>query len=188
MSTLVLVRHSKPEIEPDRPASAWKLSEVGRRRSGLLAAGLRDFSPAAVWSSEEPKAVETAEIVAAALGVPARTADGLEEHHRDGVPYFDTEAEFEAAVEQLFEKPGELVLGAETAEQALARFSAAIDRVVDADQDNIVVTHGTVMTLYVASVAGVEPKRLWRRLDTPSFVVLDLPDLDVHRVVESVTV
>ena len=165
MRRLVLVRHSQPEIEPNRPASAWKLSEVGRRRAELLAARLRDFSPAAVWASKEPKAVETAEIVAATFGVPVRTADGLEEHHRDGVPYFPTEEEFEAAVEQLFDKPDELVLGTETADQALRRFTAAIDRIVVAGHaDNIVVTHGTVMTLYAASVAGVEPAGLWRRL------------------------
>ena len=188
MSRLVLVRHSKPEIEPDRPASAWKLDEVGRRRSELLAARLRDFSPAVVWSSKEPKAVETAEFVSAALAVPAQTADGLEEHHRDGVPYFDTQSEFEAAVEQLFDEPDRLVLGTETAEQALRRFTAAIDRVIEVGHaDNIVVTHGTVMTLYLAAVGGVEPKRLWRRLGLPSFVVLGLPDLDVHCVVESVT-
>ncbi len=53
--------------------------------------------------------------------------------------------------------------------------------------DNIVVTHGTVMTLYAAGVAGVEPKRLWRRLGTPSFVVLGLPDPHVSCVVERVT-
>ena len=53
--------------------------------------------------------------------------------------------------------------------------------------DNVVVTHGTVMTLYAAALAGVEPKRLWRRLGTPSFVVLGLPDLDVRCVVERVT-
>ena len=130
-----------------------------------------------IWSSEEPKAVQTAEIVAGAFGVPVRTADGLEEHHRDGVPYFPTQDEFEAAVEQLFEKPDQLVLGTETAEQSLARFTAAIDKVIEAGQaDNVVVTHGTVMTLYAAALAGVEPKRLWRRLATPSFVVLGLPD------------
>ena len=79
-------------------------------------------------------------------------------------------------------------MGTETAEQALTRFTAAIDRVIEAGQaDNIVVTHGTVMTLYAASVAGVEPKRLWRRLGLPSFVVLGLPDLDVRSVVERVT-
>ena len=60
------------------------------------------------------------------------TADGLEEHHRDGVPYFGTQSEFEAAVEQLFEMPDELVLGTETAEQARVRFAAAIDRVIEA--------------------------------------------------------
>ena len=80
------------------------------------------------------------------------------------------------------------MLGTETAEQSLARFSAAIDKVIEAGQaDNVVVTHGTVMTLYAAGVGGVEPKRLWRRLGTPSFVVLGLPDLDVRCVVERVT-
>ena len=169
MSRLVLVRHSRPGIEPDRPASSWRLNDVGRRRAGLLAARVRDLSPAVVWSSREPKAVETAEVVAVAFGVPVRTTDGLEEHHRDNVPYFPTVEEFEAAVGRLFEQPGELVLGTETADQALRRFTAAIDRVIEAGQaDTVVVTHGTVMTLYVASVAGVEPVGLWRRLDTPS--------------------
>ena len=81
------------------------------------------------------------------------------------------------------------MLGTETAEQSLARFTAAIDKVIEAagQVDNVVVTHGTVMTLYAAGVGGVEPKRLWRRLGTPSFVVLGLPDLDVRCVVERVT-
>ncbi len=185
----MLVRHSRPDIEPGRPASAWRLNDVGRRRAELLAARLRDVSPAVVWSSREPKAVETAEIVAEAFGVPVRTADGLEEHHRDGVPYFPTREEFGAAVGRLFERPGERVLGTETAEQALGRFTAAIDAIIETGEaDNIVVTHGTVMSLYAASVAGVDSIGLWRRLDTPSFVVLDLPGMDVRCVVESVTV
>ena len=104
------------------------------------------------------------------------------------MPYFPTQDEFEAAVEQLFEKPDQLVLGTETAEQALGRFSATIDKVIEAGQtDNVVVTHGTVMTLYAAGVARVEPTGLWRRLGTPSFVVLGLPDMRVRSVVERVT-
>ena len=43
---LVLVRHSKPEIERDKPASNWRLGEVGRWRSELLADRLRIFNPA----------------------------------------------------------------------------------------------------------------------------------------------
>lgn len=189
MNRLVLVRHSQPEIEPEKPASSWRLGEIGRRGAELLADRLGDFSPAVVWSSREPKAVETAEIVAAAFGVPVRIADGLEEHHRDDVPYFPAEEEFEVAVERLFARPDKLVLGTETANQALRRFTAAIDRIIEAGQaDNIVVTHGTVVALYAASVAGVEPTGLWRRLDTPSFVVLGLPGLGVRFVVKDVTV
>ena len=184
----MLVRHSKPEIEPDKPASDWRLDDAGRHRSELLADRLRDFNAGVVWSSREPKAIETAEIVAGALGVTVRTADGLEEHHRRDVPYFPTRDEFESKVEELFCKPDQLVLGDETAEQALSRFAAAIDGVIDAGHmDTIVVTHGTVMTLYVASVAGVRPMPFWRRLETPSFVVLALPSIRIQSIVESVT-
>ena len=100
MRRLVLVRHSKPEIEPDKPASEWRLDDAGRHRSKLLAGTLCGFNADVVWSSKEPKAVETAEIVADALGVPVRTTDGLEEHHRIGVPYFPSRNELESAVEQ----------------------------------------------------------------------------------------
>ena len=173
---LVLIRHSVPEIERDRPASAWRLGETGRQRSELLASRLRDFRPEVVWSSREPKAVETAEIVAGALGVPVQVADGLEEHRRDGVPFYSTREEFEAAVERFFCNPDQLVLGTETAAQARDRMADAIDRVVDAgERDSVVVTHGTVMTLYVAHVTGVRPMDFWHRLGLPSYVVLEVP-------------
>ena len=115
MRRLVLVKHSMPEIEPDRPASTWRLGEIGRQRSELLASSLSSFNPEVIWSSTEPKAVESAEIVATSFGVPVQTAVGLEEHHRDGVPLYPRRDDFEAAVEQFFCKPDQLVLGTETA-------------------------------------------------------------------------
>ena len=176
-----------PEIEPDRPASAWRLGEIGRQRSELLASSLRSFNPEVIWSSTEPKAVETVEIVARAFGVPVQIAVGLEEHHRSGVPFYPTRDEFEAAVEKFFCSPDQLVLGTETAQQARDRMAAAIDDVIDAGQaDSIVVTHGTVITLYVASVAGVRPMAFWHRLGLPSYVVLTLPDMHILSTVASV--
>ncbi len=78
------------------------------------------------------------------------------------------------------------MLGSETAEQARDRMSAAIDDIVESGQrDSIVVTHGTVMTLYVAGVASVNPMRFWRRLGLPSYVVLGLPDNDILQTVET---
>ena len=187
MRSLVLVKYLMPEIEFDRLASAWTLGEIGRRQSELLATQLCGFNPSVVWCRKEPKAVETAEIVAGAFGIPVHIAVGLEEHHRDDVPFFPTQEEFEAAVESFFCKPDQLVLGTETAEQTLGRITAAIDNVIEAEQtDTVVITHATVMTLYLASVAGVRRMYFWRRLGLPSFVVLTLPEMQMHTIVESV--
>ncbi len=156
MRRLVLVKHSMPEIERDKPASAWKLGDVGRCRAKLLSSSLEEFSPAVIWSSREPKAVETAEIVAKAFDVPVEVGDGLEEHHRDNVPFWDEREAFESAVERSLTDPDRLVFGAETANQARDRFTAALHRVIGVGHtDSVVVTHGTVMTLYVAGEAGV---------------------------------
>ena len=188
MRRFVLVKHSMPEIEPDKPASDWKLSEVGRRHSELLASKLKEYSPDVIWSSREPKAIETAEIVADEFGVPVKIADGLEEHHRENVPFLSSKEEFEGAIERFFLCPDRLVLGRETANQARDRFAAAIDEVIDAGQaDSIVVTHGTVVTLYLASVAGVRRMDFWRRLGLPSYVVLTMPDMSIRSIVDDVT-
>ena len=103
------------------------------------------------------------------------------------MPYFPTREEFEEAIEQFFNRPDQLVLGTETAAQSLNRFTAAVDRVVgQGHTESIVVTHGTVMTLYVASVTDVRPICLWRKLGLPSYVGLRLPDMQRYTVVESV--
>ena len=189
MRRLVLVKHSMPDIDPDRPASAWGLSDIGRRRSETLASRLMDFAPEVIWSSREPKAVETADIVSGAFEVPVEVAAGLEERHRDNVPYLPSVDEFDNSIEQLFDNPDELVLGTETARQALYRLTAAINDVIETGQkDSIVVTHGTVISLFVAKVAGVRPICLWRRLGVPSYVVLAIPSMDIRSIVESTIV
>ena len=187
MRKLVLVKHSMPEIERDKPASTWRLGDVGRRRAGVLAARLRSFSTDVIWSSPEPKAVETADILAATFGVPVRQSDGLEEHHRDNVPFLP-KRDFQSTVEAFFHHPDQLVLGSETAKQACERFTASIEDVIKTGQkDNIVVTHGTVISLFAASVAKVHPIDLWHQLGLPSFVVLTLPSMNVQATVGSVT-
>ena len=184
MRTLVLVRHSQPEIEPDIPAANWKLSELGRRRAESLAAGLRHYRANAVWCSREPKAKETAQIIGRVLGVPLRVQDGLEEHHRRNVPFLHSKQEFEQAVEEFFCQPSRLVLGSETANQACDRVTEAIESVLEGDsKDAIVVTHGTVMALYLAHVANVEPVSCWRGLKTPCFVEVEIPRMHVGPIV-----
>ena len=149
-----------------------------------MAARLRGYRANLIWCSREPKAVETAEIVGSALGVPIRVEAGLEEHHRRNVPFFPTTQEFEQAVEAFFSQPSRLVLGTETASQACDRFTAAIEAVLEMDsRDAIVITHGTVMSLYLARVADAEPMSFWRELQTPCFVEVEIPQMRVGPIV-----
>lgn len=170
MGRLVLVKHSLVDPVPGRPARTWELSAEGRRRALALAARLRDLAPRRIASSVEPKAVETAEIVGGHLGVPVVTVPGLHEHARETAPYLARE-DFEAAVAWLFEEPGKVVFGEESADAAADRFAAAVDDSVAAGAD-VIVAHGTVIALHVSRLAGIDPFGLWRSLGLPSYVVL----------------
>jgi broad specificity phosphatase PhoE len=182
---LLLVRHAAPEVVPGVPAREWRLSDDGRRAAEALAARVTPYLPSLVATSAEPKARETAELLAARLGVPTESAAGLHEHVRDNVGYLGRER-FEAAVAACFARPDELVLGRETAAQALARFSRAVEAVLAAHPAGnlAIVTHGTVMALFVAARTGRDPLPFWRGLALPDLVVLSLSDfalLDANR-------
>jgi broad specificity phosphatase PhoE len=170
---IILIKHSEPSIDPRVPPSSWGLSDEGRRRSATLAARLRPYGPDFVLTSEEPKAAETARIVADRLGLESGTHPWLHEHDRTGAP-FGTQEDFERSARVFFEDPRELVWGNETADQAVERFSSAMDEILERyqDKDVAVVAHGTVITLFVARYADVEPFGFWKRLGLPSFCVL----------------
>jgi len=176
MSHLILVRHSLPEIVPTRPASQWRLSDEGRRRCRALADELAAYRPQVILTSVEPKAVETGRLVADRLGLPCEMSPGLHEHERPDVA-FGTREQFETSVAGFFARPGELIFGAETANQAHARFRGAVDDVLAhyPERTVAIVTHGTVMTLFIARANELEPFPFWQRLGLPAFVVLSRP-------------
>jgi broad specificity phosphatase PhoE/GNAT superfamily N-acetyltransferase len=184
---LILGRHSLPEFRSDVPASRWRLSAEGRERCLLLARRLAPYGLSAVLSSVEPKAVETAQIVARELGLPCEAVEGLHEHDRGNVVGLDV-AQFHDAVARLFAQPDELVFGRETAEEARLRFAAALDGVLAryAEANVAVIAHGTVLSLTLAHVAGLDAYAFWQRLGLPCFVVLSRPELRLVTLVEEV--
>ncbi len=131
---LILVRHSQPRIEPNVPPAEWALNDVGRRRAESLAQKLRAYSSNAIWSSREPKALETADIIGDVVGVPVEVRDGLEEHHRENVPFFEEDEEFRRTVQRIFAEPDQTVMGTESGNEALDRFSAAIDVILGGER------------------------------------------------------
>lgn len=176
MSHLILVKHSLPEIDPETDACEWQLSNKGRKRCTLLADQLAPHQPTRFFSSGEPKAVQTAEIIAAKFNCSNTVVAGLHEHDRRNTPYLAHKQDFEAAVAAFFDKPNQLVYGNETAHQALERFSAAIKKIcANAEGNFVVVSHGTVITLFVSAHNSIHPFEFWKQLALPSFVALRLP-------------
>ena len=181
MRRLILIRHSVPEIRRDVPAAEWRLSREGVDRARAFARQLDPSGAGRVFTSREPKAVETARALAEAWELAIEEVAGLQEHERPHAQMLSRDV-FERRIAELFSKPDQLVLGAETADQARRRFTAAVMRLLTRHAgDVIVVSHGTVITLFVAEVAGVEPFAFWKRQEMPFAVTLTLPELRLER-------
>jgi broad specificity phosphatase PhoE len=153
-------------LDPCVPPEEWRLSEEGRRRCGPLAERLASHDPRILLASTEPKARETAELVAPTLGLEVQVSDGVRETARRTVGWLAPE-EIDRGVRELFERPGEVVFGEESAAAALARFEAAVAWL---QEPAVVVTHGTVLSLYAAPRIGRDAYELWVSLELPDVV------------------
>jgi broad specificity phosphatase PhoE len=187
LNNLILVKHSLPEVVSTVPAKEWRLSQSGQLRCKALAEKLASWLPDVVISSTEPKALETAQIIANHLDKPFSMFEGLHEHDRTGVDLVDKE-QFETRVNDFLKNPDKLVFGRETAGQSLARFTKALASVEfeHPNKNIVVVAHGTVITLFVDKFNKIEAFSFWRKLDLPSFVVLSLPQHKLVKIVEGV--
>lgn len=150
------------------PSEEWRLSEEGRKRCRQLADDVAAHEPRRLLSSPEPKALETAELIAPALGLDVEVEQGLRETARRSVGWLHPDV-LQQGIRELFARPDEIVFGEESASAALDRFSRVVDGV---DDPAVLVTHGTVISLYVA---GSEPDggfSFWTTLGLPHVVVL----------------
>lgn len=143
-------------------SSIWALRESGR----LPARG------AAWYSSPEPKATQTAQLLTdQEVGV----VDDLREHVRDTTDWIEP---FEPVVGRAFERPDE---PAHPGWEPLARCRTRVVRAVEgilsahADQDVVLVGHGTAWTVLAAELSGREPDLgRWARLGMPDVIEVDL--------------
>jgi len=177
---LVLIKHSVPEMQIQVESRFWHLSEEGRKRCAPLAEKLRRFNLARIVSSNEPKAVETAELLATELSRTHIVRPDLQENDRTGLGFVGQEA-YQNTFRRFFAEPEMVIVGTETAEEARTRFAAAIEAVLEEfpEETLAIVTHGTVISLLVSEPTPEDRFRLWRRLGLPSYVVVSRPSLEV---------
>jgi broad specificity phosphatase PhoE len=176
---LILVRHGMPEIVEGVPSAEWRLSNSGRIAAAALADNLRGFAFDHVASSPEPKAIGTADALAAQLGLSVEVDAGFAEHARRSVGFLSRE-QLDSNITALFARPDTLVFGDETADQAYDRFCAALQRQrTSGARDIVAVTHGTILSIYVGRILGIDPLPFWRALTTPAAVILEAGQMRV---------
>ncbi len=148
------------------PAAEWHLDPEAYDDVWALRVSGRLPARAAWFTSPEPKAVQTAQLLTdAQVGV----LPDLHEHERTGERVED----FHRAVRRAFARPDEpAVAGWEPLAACRGRVVPAVRRVLDVhgDDDVVLVGHGTAWTLVVAELTGQPP-------DLDRWESLAMPDL-----------
>lgn len=168
--TLYLVRHGRPLVVLGTPAAEWDLDPAGYDDVWALRSSGRLPTRAAWFTSPEPKAVQTAQLLTDSdVGVLA----DLREHERTGKWIED----FPATVRRAFARPEEpAVDGWEPLTACRDRVVPAVRRVLDVHrtEDVVLVGHGTAWTVLVAQLM-VRPPDLarWEALGMPDLIVVD---------------
>jgi len=164
---LVLVRHAEPVRTPAG-------SVTGPADPGLTPLGLEQAERLAAWLASEPidvvlsspmrRARETAEPIAAALGIDVEIVDGLIEYDSTSADYIPTEElqatndpRWLAMVEGRWEE-----LGADPAHVFKARVAQCVDEIVDRFPGRrvVAVCHGGVVNCALASILEID-RYLW---------------------------
>jgi broad specificity phosphatase PhoE len=167
-ANIILVRHAMPEVEPGIASKLWGLSEASREDCVLLAHALPP-GISAIWSSDERKARETADVLELRLGLPVHIDARFAEIDRP--PVWDRDYQ-EVAAGYLAGAPEP---GWEPREDVLARFSAGIAEARASAAGTVaVVSHGMAISLWVASVSPIEIVSWWRALALPDAWVVDV--------------
>lgn len=165
-ATLRYLTHPQVRIDPSIPVPQWGLSEVGRRRVAELVASDMLTGTRTVVSSAERKAIETAEPIAAALGIGLTVREAMHENDRSATGYLPP-AEFERMADAFFANPDMSVRGWERAVDARARIVLETRAVLASapEGDILFVGHGGVGTLLYSHFADLP---IDRRHDQPT--------------------
>jgi broad specificity phosphatase PhoE len=189
MSHLILIRHSISEQRPGVSTHEWSLSDEGRARCEALAVQLQPYGVKSIYSSYEPKAIQTAQAVINAInGFDSQIIDGLEETHRSTSPYYKSVGDFQAAVIAAMHRPDEVVFGEEAFEVARLRFDQTLYHLMAKHPNETVaaVSHGTVMSLWLAPLLHRPVEEVWQAMGMPAYAVIEWPTKHVIHFQETV--
>ena len=162
-TTIFFIRHADTIKNPNLNSSKWVLSEKGSEQAKIISDTniLKDCD--LIFVSSEIKTYLTINPLAKKLNIEIIELSDLDEVRRGDI--FLTDSEFETEKFRQLEDLDYPSFGGETANQALQRFSNAIDLIHKsyAGKKIIVVSHGTILNLYFAKILNKfsEIKERW---------------------------
>lgn len=162
---ICIARHGETDWNKRGVLQGWldvPINTLGRDQAHALAASLANAGFDAVWSSPLARSRETAEIVSAALGLPAPAChDGLKEKHFgavQGIPKNELAELNPALLEQILRRnPAAEFAGGETLDEFADRVLEAFADIGERHRGGriLVVTHGWVMDVVTRHIQGL---------------------------------
>ncbi|MNL24211.1 Histidine phosphatase superfamily [compost metagenome] len=150
------ITHPQVQIDPAVPVPKWGLSEAGHARAEATAKLPWVRTLGRIVSSDETKAIETANRLAGAAGIAVEIDETMGENDRSATGFLPP-PEFEKAADRFFAHPDESFNGWERAIDAQARISAAVFRILDQHDPKVPIAfvgHGGVGTLLKCRLGG----------------------------------
>lgn len=170
---LHLVRHGPPRIDPQTPPHQWQLD--GEAHDAVLALASSGVLPDDVpwFSSDEPKAVQTAELLADELSSEqdVEQVPGFREQRRPAGWIDDYAVRVHRSLVREAEPSSD---GWETSAETRERVTGAVREALGADDEAVLVGHGTAWTLLVSELTGAPVDLVaWERMSLPDHCVVE---------------
>jgi len=149
---LLFITHPEVVIDPDVPVPQWPLSDKGVARMRAFAAGPAVSAVGAVYSSDEQKAKDGAQILAEVDGLEPQIVTDLHENDRSATGFLPPD-EFWPVVEEFFANPEISIRGWERSADAQSRIVGAVEGIrlnENCQGDIAIVAHGGVGALLLA--------------------------------------
>lgn len=149
MEKLIIIRHGETAKNVAGKLHSTddleQLTEIGIEQIKKTVEKLREYAPAVVFSSKEPRAIQSGEIISKEFAIPFETIDGMQERNWgefSGKSWSEVQVILDPM--SLEERYKFIPPGGESWEQFENRLIKAISNIMEANpnQNIVVVTHG----------------------------------------------
>ena len=176
---IFVARHGEAAYETELVTDdGGSLTRGGREQARRLAERLRDARISRVWTSSMSRAVQTAEIVAAELGVDVLVREGLREYavgDLAGTTLHERAYAGAAFDAWLGGDPEAQIPGGDRIDEFVARVTGSLQEVADQHPGEavLVISHGGAILAALPPLVGIPPERV-RGLTLPNCGVIEV--------------